>query len=175
MTDTVAKPDLRFSLIGPWVGVDPNAPFPNDTTGDAARALRDAGLLPVPVVTGARVLLTASMTNPPADDVGTASSMYVSLVVMERSGTADVQMNSDGEIIPGRRDRRIALNWPDPEVGTVEFHEVAYTVSYPGAPTFVTFTFTTPNLPHIDELEWIFDSIVSTVEWVDPNSEDRSA
>jgi hypothetical protein len=174
MKHSVVKPDLRFSLIGPWVDVDPNAPFPNDTTGEATQALRDAGLLPVPVVPGSRVMLTASMTNPPAADDGIASPLYASLVVVERPGAADVQTNSAGDIIPGRRERRLTLNWPDPEVGVVEFHEVTYTVPYPDAPLFVTFTFTTPNLPHIDELEWVFDSIVSTVEWVDPAAEEPS-
>jgi hypothetical protein len=46
-------------------------------------------------------------------------------------------------------------------------HEVHYVVPYPDGPTYVTITFATPNLSHAKEMEWVFDTIVDSAEWID--------
>lgn len=160
------QPAFRISLVGVWEAVDPYNLFPGDEQVEARQALAASGFV-APPTPGARLLLAATMTANAGDDENPLP-VLASVVIHEHTGTVETELTKDGAVIPLRKVRRRTFEWPGGEVGEVSFHEVSYTVPYPECPTYVTVVFVSPNLPQADELEWLYDSIIGTAEWVDP-------
>ena len=168
-SEAAALTEFQVSLIGYWVPFDPGNPLPGTEYDEVRGELDRLGFGPPTFPAGTRSLLTAAMF----DDAGTEEEpdpIYATVIVVQHDGSMKVKLDSDGAIVPTRQTRRKKFEWPGGNVGEVEMHEVDYTIPHPEAATFVTVTFTTPNLPRIDEMEWIFDTIVGTSAWVAPLS-----
>jgi len=178
MTDTTTSgPLLQISLIGGWQAFDPADPLPGDQFVDVRKQLGATGLLGhYQAPANATLALAATLAEWP-DEIGPDSPpVFASLLMHQHTGSVKVDFTDDGDIVPQRRVRRFSADWPADDVGQVQFHQVSYLIPLPESPVFYTLLFTSPNIPLADELEFLYDTIVSTIEWINPMTEpDASA
>lgn len=165
---------FELSLIGPWRNFDPHGPLPSRGFEEVQQQLMAAGLLPVPDYDGARFMLGAVLmefatADIAGDDAPDEPPITASLLVHEHEGEVDVRLTDDGTSIePVRRVSRFSTQWPTADVGSIEFHRVSYLVPHPDGGSYLTLVFVTPNLTIVDDMEALFDTIVSTAAWVEP-------
>jgi len=161
----MSEPQLQLSLIGPWLPFDPADPLPGAEYDDLRQRLTALGWLPAPQHSDAELALAATMIE--RDAGPDVVPLFASLFVHEHRGRAKVELTPAGAVVPRRRKRTFSVDWPTPDVGSVEFSQLTYEIPLPRSDCFYTIAFTTPNLTRLPELEFVFDAIVSTAAWVD--------
>jgi hypothetical protein len=161
----MSDPQLQLTLIGPWRPFDPANPLPGAEYDALRRELNGLGWLPAPQYPDAPLALAATMIE--QDEDPGVLPLFASLFVHEHRGRVKAELTSAGAIIPRRRKRIFSADWPTPDVGVVEFSQLTYEIALPQSDCFYTVAFTTPNLTRLPELEFVFDSIVSTATWID--------
>lgn len=167
MTSTTG-PVFEISLIGSWHNFDPNDARPDGPNAAVLARLDRSGLHPTPLPPGARLLVAATLLELPDTNSPIQVPIAASVQIHERAGQVAAELTSGGAIVPLRKTSRHKVDWPSDDVSEIEFHQVDYLIPNPDAAAYVTVVFMTPNLTLIDEMEALFDTIVSTAAWVEP-------
>jgi len=160
---------VRIELPGPWVEVDPADPFPGRELAPVREAFASVGFRFASAPPGGRFCLGAALWEPPLPEFAGEPPLIASVVITEHANRTAVPVRkADGNaIVPVRAVERRTYPWPTPDIEAIEALQVSYLVPSPdGSTTFVA-VFSTPNLPLQDDMEFLFDSIMATMSWVD--------
>lgn len=165
----MSDPQLQLTLIGPWRPFDSADPLPGAEYDELRQELIGLGWLPGPRYPDATLALAATMIEP--DEDPDVVPLFASLFIHEHRRRVKAKLTPTGAIVPRRQKRNFSADWPTSDVGVVEFSQLTYEIPLPRSDCFYTIVFTTPNLTRLPELEFVFDSIVSTAAWIDGDTD----
>lgn len=171
----IESPALRpqITLIGDWLEFDPQDPLPGPDYSEIRELLRNRGFpLALPTAAG-RPLLGAVLWEWAMAEYPDAPPLAAVVILTEHEAERrlDVQLIDGRGIVPRRVVSRRRVEWPTPDVDVVEFLQVSYLVPAPGGDCYYTALFETPNLTIAADMEFLFDSIMATMVWVDEEAE----
>jgi hypothetical protein len=162
---------VQLRLPDGWRDVDPYDPLPGQQYAEILRELVAMGLPGPKRSPDEPILLSSVLVEPPLPEFPDEPPLFASAVIQRRSGRdiVPVSVVEENAIVPIRNTgfRSIAFPGDGPDV---TFFVVTYYVPDPSGEGFYVATFATPNLPLQEEMEFLFDSIMSTMEWVEQDA-----